>query len=305
MSSRLLPFGALVVVALFACSQEAAAQGRGRPKAPKAPKAPAPAAATVSTPSLTALTSATSTTTPVSPAVSFRQFGSWLDDASAAIAHEGRTGMGIGYWRMDGGSQVNMPMLDIGYAFTDRIQASASVPFYYSRYAGSSARGLDDIYLAGKMTLIDPALTVSEFGLAVSPVVEVLGPGSADGRIHYAAPVSVELRRQPFRVFGSAGYFSRGSVFTGGAMEWTAANGAAVTGAVTQSYSTRADTTLDTLGISRQRVDVTGSIAYPLGQVAAAYVSVGRSLNGLDEGGTAFSLAGGISLRFSTATAKP
>jgi hypothetical protein len=241
----------------------------------------------------------------MSPVVSFRQFGSWLDDASAAARGEGRTGIGVGYWRVNGGSQVNVPMLDVGYGFTDRIGASASVPFYRATYDGGTARGLDDMYLAGKVTLIDPSLTVSEFGVAVSPVVEILSPGSVGRRMHYALPVSMELRRQPFRVFGSAGYFSRGSVFTGGAVEWSAPAGYVVTGAVTQSHSTVADATLDALGVSRQRADVTGSFGYPLGQLAAAYVSVGRSLTSIEEGGTKFSLAGGVSFRFSTPRATP
>jgi hypothetical protein len=172
---------------------------------------------------------------------------------------------------------VNVPMLDVGYGVTDRISASASVPFYRTSYDGSVLRGLDDMYLAGKLTLVDPALTVSEFGVAVSPIVEVLSPGSAGGRVHYALPVSVELRRQPFRVFGSAGYFSRGSMFAGAALEWSAPSGYVVTGALT----------------------------HPLGQVAAAYVSVGRSLTSIDEGGTAFSLAGGVSFRFTTPRATP
>jgi hypothetical protein len=139
----------------------------------------------------------------------------------------------------------------------------------------------------------------------VSPIVEVLSPGSTGGRMHYALPVSVEVRRQPFRVFGSAGYFSRGSTFAGGALEWSAPAGYVVTGALTQSYSTGDDATLDSLGVSRKRADVTGSIGYPLGQFASAYVSVGRSLTSIDHGGTAFSLAGGVSFRFTTARATP
>jgi hypothetical protein len=299
----------MIVVAFLSISPEAAAQGRGRPKTPKAPKGStstatsAPAAAPATPAGSTPVQVATAST--VAPVVSFRQFGSWLDDASASARGEGRTGIGIGYWRVDGGSQVNVPMLDVGYGVTERISASASVPFYRTSYQGGVVRGLDDIYLAGKVTLIDPALTVSEFGLAVSPIVEVLSPGSVGGRVHYALPVSVEMRRQPFRVFGSAGYFSRGSMFAGGALEWSAPAGYVITGALTQSYATGVDVTLDSLGVSRQRADVTGSIGYPLGQLAAAYVSVGRSLTSVDEGGTAFSLAGGVSFRFSTPRATP
>ena len=306
MTRRLLPLGVALVVAFFSVSQEAAAQGRGRPKAPKAPKGStsAPAATPTAPAASTAPVQGPAPST-VAPVVSFRQFGSWLDDASAAARGEGRTGIGIGYWRVNGGSQVNVPMIDVGYGITHRVSASASVPFYRSSYDGGVARGLDDMYLAGKVTLIDPALTVSEFGVAVSPILEVLSPGADGGRLHYAMPVSVELRRQPFRVFGSTGYFSRGSVFAGGALEWSAPAGYVVTGALTQSYSTGVDETLDAMGVSRKRADLTGSIGYPLGQFASAYVSVGRTLTSIEEGGTAFSVAGGLSFRFSTPRATP
>jgi hypothetical protein len=303
MRSRLLPFGALVVLALF-CSQEAAAQGRGRPKAPKTPKGTTPAASSAAPVRPTPSTSApTGLAGAVSPGASMRQFGSWLDDASAGTGGEGRTGIGIGYWRLNSGSQWNVPMFDVGYAFTDRVQASANVPFYRSSYEGGTALGVDDMYLSGKVTLIDPSLTLSEFGLAVSPVIEVLSPGTSDGRVHYAVPVSIELRRQPFRVFGSGGYFSRGSLFAAGAVEWSSPAGYVATVSVSRSISTAADTALDALGMSRHRADLTGSVAHPLGRVAAAYVSVGRSLTSVAEGGTSFSVAGGLSFRFTPAKA--
>jgi len=286
---RSLPLlGAAFVVASMAMTTTAAAQGRGRPKAPKPPATttPDPGAA------------------PVLP-VTFRQFGSWLDDASAPTPGEGRTGIGVGYWRMSGGSQIDVPMIDLGYGFTDRIQASASVPFYRTSFEGATSRGLDDVYLSVKYTAIDPASNDSQFGLAVSPVMEVLSAGASDGRVHFAVPVSVELRRQPFRVYGSAGYFTRGSVFSGGAIEWVSSSGLAFTGALTQSYSLKEDALLDALGIGRQRVDATAGVAYAIVESAAAYVSVGRSLSSLEEGGTSLSLAGGVSFRFARARATP
>jgi hypothetical protein len=298
-----------VAVVLVTNTPDAAAQGRGRPKAPKAPTGTTPAPAptgTTSDPAVTAdLTSASALpATSVAP-VSFRQFGAWLDDASAPTPGEGRTGIGIGYWRVNGGSQTNLPMLDVGYGFTDRIQASASVPFYRVSYDGGTARGLDDMYLSAKVTLVDPTLTVSEFGLAVSPVVEVLSAGGEGGRVHFALPISMELRRSAFRVYGSAGYFTRGSVFTGGAVEFGGPMGLTMTGAVTQSYSTNEDATLDEVGIGRQRADATVGVAHGIGNIGAAYVSVGRTLTSIAEGGTSVSVAGGLSFRFSAPIARP
>jgi len=142
-------------------------------------------------------------------------------------------------------------------------------------------------------------LTISEFGLAVSPVMEVLSPGAPGGRVHFAIPVSMELRRAPFRVYGSAGYFTRGSVFTGGALEWTSPSQMVITGVLTQSYSLKGDPLLDQMLVGRQRIDAMASAAYPLGTLAVAYASVGRSLSSLDEGGTSLALTGGVSFRYS------
>jgi len=274
----------------------AEAQGKGRPKAPRG------SAPTTTTPTSPSASSSTSTTSAAVPISTYRQFGAWLDDASAAGAGEGYTSIGVGHWRMLGSTQTNLPMLGVGVGVTDRMQVGASVPFYRASYEGGSASGMDDVYLSAKYTLVDPTLTLSEFGLAISPTMEVLSAGSPGGRVHFAVPVSVELRRQPFRVYGSAGLFTRGSFFSGAALEWSAPGGMALTGSLTQSYSLKDDAVLDSIGIGSQRTDVSFGVAYPLGTMAATFVNVGRSLTSVEEGGTSLALSGGISFRFSTVT---
>jgi hypothetical protein len=206
---------------------------------------------------------------------------------------------------MTNASQTNAPMLGAALGVTDRLQVNASVPFYRVNYQGATSSGMDDLYIGAKYSLLDPTLTISEFGLAISPVMEVLSAGAPDGRVHFAIPVTLELRRAPFRVYGSTGYFTRGSVFTGTAVEWATPARVVLTGALTQSYSIKSDTALDSLGVGRQRVDVTTSAAYPIGNVAAAFMSVGRSLSSLDEGGTSLALTGGMSFRFSATRSTP
>jgi hypothetical protein len=293
---RTLPLTSAVLAISLAITATAAAQGRGRPKAPKT--------TTLQTAPATSTAPSTSAPTTIA-ATNFRQFGSWLDDASAPTAGEGRTGIGVGYWRLSGASQFNAPMLDVGYGLTDRLQVSASVPFYHASFAGATARGLDDVYVSAKYTVLDPMLTESEFGLAVSPTIEVLSAGATDGRVHAGLPVSVELRRQPFRVYGSAGYFSRGSVFTAGAIERTTSSGMVLTGAFVQSYSMKDDAVLDTVGVGKNRIDVMAGIGHPIGRIASAYASVGRTLTSIEEGGTVVSFSAGMSFRFSAAKAVP
>ena len=295
----LLAFGLLIPGAAYA-------QGNGRPKGPKAPT---PTTTTPSSSTSASTSTPTSTSAPSADLVagatsSFRQFGSWLDDASSSYKGDSYASFGVGYWRLAEGSQVNAPMLGMGWGVTDRLQMSASVPFYHTNYAGTTSSGLDDLYFGAKYTIVDPTLTLSEFGLAVNPVIEVLSADNLDGRVHFALPVNVELRRQPFRMYGSAGYFTRGSVFAGGALEWTGSR-MIVTGSLTQSYSIKSDVMLDSMGVGRQNVSVSGAVALPVTDRLATFVSVGRTLTPIEEGGTKLALSGGVSIRFSALTATP
>ena len=298
MTHRFLPSAiGVVVVAGLAIPGFAFAQGNGRPKAPKAPVP----TTTTSTTTSSATVVAPDATVPVS---TFRQFGAWLDDASAPTWRgEGYTSIGVGYFRLAGSSQMSVPMLGMGMGLSDRLQVSASVPFYRTSSAGATYSGLDDMYFGAKYTIVDPTLTLSEFGLAVNPLVEVLSAGNPD-RVHFALPVSMELRRQPFRVYGSAGYFTRGSVFSGGALEWTGTR-MILTGSLTQSYSIKSDAMLDSMGVGRQNVNVSGAVALPVTDRMAAFVSVGRTLTPIEEGGTRLAVSGGVSIRFSALTATP
>ena len=288
MTNRFAPPAIALLVAVGLTLPEFAhAQGNGRPKSAKAP-------ATTST---TSTASASTTLTPM-PVSTFRQFGAWLDDASAESPGGGYASIGIGHWRMLGSSQTNMPMAGVGVGVTDRMQVGASVPYYHARFEGGSASGMDDVYLSAKYTIVDPTLTISEFGLAVTPLVEVLSAGYPDGRVHFGLPVSMELRRQPFRVYGSAGWFSRGSLFAGAALEWSASR-MILTGSLTNSYSLRDDAVLDSLGIERRRADVSFGVAFPVADSVGAFANVGRSLTPVEEGGTSLALSGGMTFRFS------
>jgi hypothetical protein len=297
----------VAVVVGLGMAAPAHAQGNGRPKNPKTtqPSNPSPTTTTPATGTTTTTTSPVTTVDAFAGSPSYRQFGSWLEDASAPTRGEGYTNIGFGYWRMSGMSQTNVPMLGAGMGVSDRLGVSATVPFYRTNVAGTTSRGMDDVYLGASYNLVDPTLTVSELGLSVGTVMEVLSADGGDGRVHFAFPVALELRRQPFRVYGSAGYFTRGAVFSGGAVEWVGPRQWIVSGILTQSRSLKSDATLDSLAVSRQRADVMASLAHAIGGSATGYVSVGRSLSSLAEGGTSLAINGGVSVRFSAARATP
>ena len=270
-----------IVLVPLALPRVAEAQGRGRPKTPQASsESTGSGGGSVST-------------------SQFRQFGVWLDDATTRAQGGGSAGIGIGYWRGAGASLVDVPILDASYAVHDRLTLGASVPFYRSEYGGTTSRGVDDVYLSGKIVLIDPALKDARFGVAVIPVVEILSPGFFEDRVHWALPISAEFRATPVRVYGSTGYFSRGAVFGAGAFEWTAPQGTSLTLSLTHSVPTGEDTT----GLTGGRSDFSVSVGHSITDAASVYVGVGRTLSSPDEENkTSLAVSGGVSFSFSAKT---
>jgi hypothetical protein len=289
---RRLLFVVFVATALT-LPREADAQGRGRPKAPKVS---APAGTASGSPAGSGGEAVAGT----AAASAFRQFGVWLDDASGPTAGEGRLGIGAGYWRSTDASLTDVPIVDLSYGVHSRLQLAATVPFYQSNYQGTTFRGLDDMYVSAKAIAIDPAAN-GRFGVAVTPVLEILSAGYTDDRLHWALPVTVEARFLPVRVYGSAGYFSRGAAFGGAAVEWSTP-GPMITVGVTQSFST---TDAPVAAAAGRRSDVSVSVAQALTDSIAGYVSFGRSLSAPAGAATTLGVAGGLSFVFRPASATP
>ena len=158
---------ALAIIVLAAAP--AAAQGRQRPRArPVQDKSNPPPSAS----STTAAPSAESV--PVVGGV--RQFGSWLDDASLVEPAHGYASISIGHYRSLGGRQTDFPIVDGAFGLTPRLQVGVSVPYYRLTFNdGTRISGLGDMYLSTKVSIVAPENTERRIGLALSPVLEVLG----------------------------------------------------------------------------------------------------------------------------------
>jgi hypothetical protein len=242
---------------------------------------------------------------PIGPSLAFRQFGAWLDDASTEGRGVGRVNVGAGYWRTTDGRQINAPMIDAGVDLSDRIHVSAFVPFYRATFGAESMAGLDDAYLNAKVIVLTGAQSGGRFGMAVSPVLEVLNGGFTSDRVHWALPVSIELRARRLRVYGATGYFSRGAIFGGAAMEWTAPTNSVTWASLTDSYALETGTDAPLAASDRHRVDLGVGIAHPLNGRLAAYGSIARTLSSLSSGGVSVGLSGGVSIRVPGAGARP
>jgi hypothetical protein len=279
----------VAVVGLLTLAAVAEAQGRGRPKRPP-----------LTTAGDTNGAQQVQTGTVSSAAPLFHQFGAWLDDATGSARGVGRVAIGAGYWRARDGTFVDVPIFDGSYALTDRLQLAATVPLYRSSYSGLSHSGLDDVYVSGKITMFDASNTASGGGLAVTPLLEILSAGYAGDRLHWALPVSVEWRRAPVRFYGSAGYFSRGAVFGGGAVDWATPAGTVLTVAVTQSFAT-----LKERNSRAAQADVSVGLAQSLTDAVAAYVSIGRSLASPAGQETTFAVTGGVAFTILPSRSEP
>lgn len=227
--------------------------------------------------------------------VGARNFGVWLDDASVATPGGGWMSVSFGYYKTDLFREVDMPVADAGVGLNKRAQFGFSVPVYNLSMTGAApTHGLGDLYLHSKIQLRDPS---GGFGYAVVPIVEVASGVQAIGqhRVHWALPVSMEVQRNDWRMYGASGYFSRGSLFASGALERAISSQLSITGTLSTSYSTKADP-IPVPGLSKVRTDVSGGASYTVRPTWIVFGSVGRTISAHDENSTNLTLSGGMTL---------
>jgi hypothetical protein len=234
-------------------------------------------------------------------AAGVRNFGSWLDDASMMEPGGGSLAVSFGWYRSPLFHEFDAPVADGGIGFTRRVQFGFSVPYYHMNEPGGPVfRGLGDLYLSSKVQVLEPAAAHRGVGVAVTPVVEMLSSDPVDGttRFNWAAPISLELQRSGWRLFGSAGYFSQGSLFASGAIEMALAQRVTVTGTLTQSHSTIADDPAATLALSRTRRDLSGGLTYMVSSGCGVFGTVGRTISQQDANAASVVISGGVAFNF-------
>ena len=117
----------------------------------------------------------------------------------------------------------------------------------------------------------------------MTPLLE-LSPGS-EAPVGWALPVNLETRRGDVRVYGSAGYFSRGSVFGTIAADIPISSRVFINGTFGQSYA-RAGTHQTSLGIGA---------SLGLSSTSGLFVGVGQTFMPSAIGPGGVSIAGGMS----------
>jgi hypothetical protein len=225
-----------------------------------------------------------------------------LDDATLSPRGQGWATFGVGYTRALFGHQWDFPSLDAGIGVSRRVQVGITAPVSHVSYLdGTGTRGVGDVYLGGKIGIVDPEAKGRTFGVAVAPVVEVLSSGSvADGasRMYWALPVTFEKRFTRYRAYGTAGYFSRGATFVSAALEVPISEKVTATATLSHTHSLEDDPLSDAQSLSRNRWDLSGGAVYFLKPRATLYASLGRTVSRLDANASTLALGAGVSLGF-------
>ncbi|HKY23277.1 MAG TPA: hypothetical protein VJM31_18825 [Vicinamibacterales bacterium] len=283
--------GCLLVLCLGIAAGSALAQGRsdapGQNKDRRSKDAPSSSgsASRASQSGLASpVTATTSTSAPAASANAVIYYGSWLDDASIVAPGDVWIGLSTGYWRGQGNRQIDAPVASAAVGINSRLHAGGSFSFYHYRDAdGLSESAAGSMSLYGKFLLLDPLRKPNAIGLAVTPLLEI-SPGSED-EIGWALPVNIETRRGDLRIYGSTGYFSRGSVFATIGTDVPVGSRLSVSGNFGQSYA-RAGTHQTSFGVGAFLM---------LTPTSGAFVGLGQTLSPVEVGPGGVSLAGGVS----------
>jgi hypothetical protein len=233
--------------------------------------------------------------------ISTLSFGSWLDDASVIPQGGGTMSVAFSYWRTPSYREVDVPVIDGGVGIAPRVQFNFNVPYYHAGDSdGTVVRGIGDMYVSTKIQLKDPSASDLRIGFALTPLLEILtyAPRPDASRVSWAIPASVELRRERWRTFGSAGYFSRGALFASGALEVALTTRTAVTGTVSRSHSIRRDELSAALGLGQSRTDVSGALSVALNPAVSAFGAVARTISKQDANSSTLAVTGGVAFVF-------
>lgn len=200
------------------------------------------------------------------------------------------------YWRSSSLREVDAPSIGASVGLTPRGQFSVSVPYYHvTDPSGLTFHGFGATYLTGKFALAQD----SRVRVAVSPSLEILSWTAANlgaHRVNVVLPLSVQSDVGAARVYGSAGYFSRGSVFGAGAAEWSVGSRGTLVASLSHSYSVKSDPVADARGVSRHRTDAGGSFYVGAGDALVFFASIGRTLSPVTETSGRLWLTGGVTI---------
>lgn len=283
MNTRSISCCAGLGLALLIGALPAAAQGNGKKGSPPGQsksQAPPPAADP-------------ETSSPATAESHAVYVGSWLDDASVIQQGSVWVAISTGYWRFGPARQIDFPVIDTALGTGKRVNVGASLPVYhFDDGTGNAQSGVGETLLYGKVRLRDASKADGRLGVAIAPVIEIASEASQ--RLSFGVPVSLEVRGDGFRVYGSGGFFTRGAVFASGALERTLSRRLTLTGTIGHSYSTASDPSGNPVD-GRHRTDLGIGASAAVTRAAAVFGAVGHSFSSGPSTAGGTWLAGGLS----------
>lgn len=224
-------------------------------------------------------------------------FGSWLDTAGVSAPGEAWVSISSAYWRSPSLREVDAPAMGVTAGVARRTQIGVSLPYYHmTDQSGFTSRGFGASYVTTKFALSEnPRL-----GVSTSPTVEILNWSSPDiGRINFVLPISLQTSAGTTQVYGSTGYFTRGSVFGSGAVEWPVTPKVTLMATMAHSYSVLSDPISDALGIPRHRTDGSGGAYYTASPGVVFFTSIGRTFSPVDQTSGRLAVSAGMTMNVS------
>jgi hypothetical protein len=276
------------------------AQGIGHGQPPVDPGRRANSGSTTTRPSSTQ----TGTSSPLVPTgnetatgLRLQTFGSWLDTALVSAPGEAWISISSAYWRSPSLREVDAPAIGVTAGVARRTQVGVSLPYYHvTDRSGFTSRGFGASYVTTKLALIENP----RIGLSTSPTVEILNWRSPEiGRVNFVLPINVQTSAGRTQIYGSTGYFTRGSVFGSGAVEWPVTSKVTLAATMAHSYSVVADPISDALGLARHRTDANGGAYYTANAGVVFFTSIGRTFSPVDQTSGRLAVSGGVTMNVS------
>ena len=224
-------------------------------------------------------------------------FGSWLDTAGVSAPGEAWVSVSSTYWRSPSLREVDAPAIGVSAGVARRTQIGVSLPYYHvTDQSGVTSRGFGASYVTAKFALSEHP----RIGVSTSPTVEILNWSSPEiGRINFVLPISLQTSAGSTQIYGSTGYFTRGSVFGSGAVEWPVTSNVTIVATMAHSYSVVADPVSDALGIARHRTDGSGGAYYAANPGVVFFTSIGRTFAPVDQTSGRLALSAGVTMNVS------
>jgi hypothetical protein len=224
-------------------------------------------------------------------------FGSWLDTAGVSAPGEAWVSISSAYWRSPSLREVDAPAMGVTAGVARRTQIGVSLPYYHvTDQSGFASQGFGASYVTTKFALSESP----RIGVSTSPTVEILNWSSPEiGRVNFVLPISLQTSVGTTQIYGSTGYFTRGSVFGTGAVEWPATSKLTLAVTMAHSYSVVSDPVSDALGVARHRTDASGGVYYAATPGVVVFTSIGRTFAPIDQTSGRLAVSAGMTMNVS------